>query len=457
MTGQPKYVARPLNINTFQGGADMADTFLRDLKHSLDNCIAEMDQIRSIFCKNPQSDFTRDRKITFQDYLKFMIQLQSKSLPNEVMDYFGHSMDSPTKSALVQQKYKVLPEAWGYLFHLFINECRMLHDNTYRGYRLLACDGSDADIARNPSDEDTFIHRGSSGYNTIHINALYDITNRTYCDLLVQGKKKLHERQALNTMVDRYSDSAPAIVIADRGYESFNVFAHLIRKKINFVIRMKDIDSNGILSAYELPDGEFDTYIRTTLTRRHTKTTEENPDIYTILHGYTDFDFTDETSPYYDIEFRIVRFLTEDGKYVCVATSLPEEEFPLEEIKKLYRMRWSEETSFRELKYTIGLINWHSKKYEGLLQEAYARMILYNFCQMVTCHAVVSTRDTAKHGYKINFATAVNICRTYLREGGDENEIMLLIQRHLTPIRYDRKYPRRLRPKRNRDFVYRAA
>ena len=424
----------------------MADTFLYDLKHCLDTCIAETDQLRSLFCKKPQSDFTRDRKITFQDYLKFMVQLQSKSLPNEVMDYFGHQVASPTKSALVQQKYKVLPEAWDYLFHLFIN-----------GYRLLACDGSDADITRNPSDGNTFIHEGASGYNAIHINSLYDITNHTYCDVLIHGKKKLHERQALNTMVDRYPDSVPAIVMADRGYESFNVFAHLIRKGINFVIRMKDICSNGILSAYELPDSEFDTYIKTTLTKRHTKNTKENPDIYTILPYYTDFDFLDENCPYYDIEFRIVRFLAEDGKYVCVATSLPEDEFPPAEIKKLYKMGWSKETSFRELKYTIGLVNWHSSKYEGILQELYARMILYNFCEMATGHAVVSTKDTAKHSYKINFATAVNICRAYLKEGGDENEIMLLIQRHLTPVRNDRKYPIKLRPKRNRGFVYRAA
>ena len=181
----------------------MADTFLYDLKHSLDTYIAETDQLHSLFCKNPQSDFTRDRKITFQHYLKFMIQLQSKSLPNEVMDYFGHRVDSPAKSALVQQKCKVLPEAWDYLFHLFINGCRLLHDNTYREYRLLACDGSDANITRNPSDENTFIHEGCSSYNAIHINALYDITNHTYCDVLVPGKKKLHERKALNTMVDR--------------------------------------------------------------------------------------------------------------------------------------------------------------------------------------------------------------------------------------------------------------
>ena len=42
--------------------------------------------------------------------------------------------------------------------------------------------------------------------------------------------------------------------MADRGYESFNIFAHLILKGMYFVIRMKKINSNGILSAYDLPD-----------------------------------------------------------------------------------------------------------------------------------------------------------------------------------------------------------
>lgn len=122
-----------------------------------------------------------------------------------------------------------------------------------------------------------------------------------YCDFLVQGKKKLHERAALNPMIDRYSDSVPAILIADRGYESFNVFAHLIQKDMKFVIRMKDIYSNGILSAYDLPDGEVDTYIRTTLTKRHTKETLGNPDIYTIIQPATDFDFLNENCACYDI------------------------------------------------------------------------------------------------------------------------------------------------------------
>jgi len=47
--------------------------------------------------------------------------------------------------------------------------------------------------------------------------------------------------------------------------------------------------------------------------------------------------------------------MTYDGTYVFAATNLSEEEFPLEEFKILYKMHWIEETSFCELKYTIGL------------------------------------------------------------------------------------------------------
>ncbi len=86
-----------------------------------------------------------------------------------------------------------------------------------------------------------------------------------------------------------------------------------------------------------------------------------------------------------------MRFSVDDGKYICVATNLPEDEFPLEEIKKLYKRRWSEETSFRELKYTIGLINWHSHKPSGIIQGMYAKLILYNYCAAAVAHAVIRT------------------------------------------------------------------
>ena len=432
----------------------MQDHFLKTLRTTLSNCISELDSIHDLFVRHPGRDFSRNRKISFPDTCWFLIGLQGKSMPNEILDFFQHSVSAPSSSAFIQQRMKILTEAWDFLFHSFCQACDPFSRSALFGYRIFAVDGSDVNICRNPEDEETFIHEGERGYNAIHVNALYDLLNHTYHDVVFQGKKKLHERSAFNTMVDRYR-GPDAIFIADRGYESFNTFAHVIQSGQRFLIRMKDIHSNGILSAYDLPDDEFDSYIETTLTRRHTKITLGHPEIYTILPPCTDFDFLD-TCQYFNISFRILRFRAGSG-YVCVATNLPEDSFSLDAIRQLYRLRRGEETSFRELKYTIGLLNFHSKTKRLILQEIYARLILYNFCELAVSRAVVKTRGNTKHSYRINFATAVNICKEYLKYGCGEDEKMRLIQKHLTPIRPDRKYPLTLRPKRNRDFMYRAA
>lgn len=68
-------------------------------------------------------------------------------------------------------------------------------------------------------------------------------------------------------MTDRSGISGDVIVIADRGYESYNVFAHIEQKGWKYAIRVKDIMSNGILSAIKLPDkDEFDVNIHKILT-----------------------------------------------------------------------------------------------------------------------------------------------------------------------------------------------
>ena len=136
----------------------MADFFLSNLKSTLDNCITELDEIHSMFCRNPESDFTRNLKLSFREYIQFMLQMQSKSVSNEILDFFEHSLSAPSKSAFTQQRYKPLPEGWDFLFHSFVNQCRTLSDNLYNGYRLLTCDGSDVNISHNPADERNFMN-----------------------------------------------------------------------------------------------------------------------------------------------------------------------------------------------------------------------------------------------------------------------------------------------------------
>ena len=47
-------------------------------------------------------------------------------------------------------------------------------------------------------------------------------------------------------------------------------------------------------------------------------------------------------------------------------------------------MRWGIETSFRNLKHTLGLLHLHAKKVEFVLQEIFAKLTMYNFCELIT-------------------------------------------------------------------------
>ncbi|EHD53121.1 isopentenyl pyrophosphate isomerase [Streptococcus pneumoniae GA16531] len=55
----------------------------------------------------------------------------------------------------------------------------------------------------------------------------------------------------------------------------------------------------------------------------------------------------------------MVRLEVEEGKYETLVTNT---DYSVQELKNLYASRWGIETSFRDLKYSIGLVNFHAKK-----------------------------------------------------------------------------------------------
>lgn len=146
----------------------------------------------------------------------------------------------PTVSAYLQQREKIKPGAFEELFRVTTDLNGQ--GQFYHGYRLLAADGSDVQIPANPDDKGTYFPgvNGQKPYNLIHLNALYGILSNTYQDIIVQDRYKWAEQAALNWMVD-----GSAIGLADRGYESYNVMAHIQEKGWCYLIRVKDIDGNS--------------------------------------------------------------------------------------------------------------------------------------------------------------------------------------------------------------------
>jgi hypothetical protein len=440
----------------------------QELKSTLFELIQRLRDNPKEHIRNPDKDFIRNRKLPFDKIIFSLLGMEGNSLTNELLRQSGCSVDTVTSAAFVQQRAKLLPTAFENLFHNFVHKTAT--DHLFKGYRLLAVDGSDIHIPTNRDDLDSLYQYEDcrKPYNLLHLNALYDINQHTYEDAIVLKSHLSNENRALTDMVDRSTINTPALVIADRGFESYNNMAHIQEKGWKFLIRIKDFSTNtsGILHGFELPvEDEFDVDIDLKLTRKQTNEVKEllkDKNHYHYMPHNSTFDYLPENSRksdptvMYRLQFRIVRFKITKDTYEVVVTNLDRMDFPPRILKELYSMRWGIETSFRDLKYTIGLLHFHSKKAEFILQEIYARLIMYNFSEIITSHVIIEKRNR-KYDYKVNFSVAAHICREFFLDKVTPLNVEALIARYITPIRPGRSRPRNMSPKTSVSFMYRVA
>ena len=377
---------------------------------------------------DPDRHFTRNRKLPLFEVIRCIVVMGGNSIKQELLDILGYSPNTATSSAFIQQREKLKPEALKMVMDAFNGRCSKYWKE--EDFRVLAVDGSDIQIPTNPEDVETFFpgSNGKSPYNLLHLNAMYDLNNRNYADITF-GR---NEHAAFVKMVDG-SNIEKALVIADRGYESFNNMAHVQEKGWFFLIRIKD-GNNGIKSGFKLPsDDEYDVSIELNLTRKQTKAVKElfkDQNRYRHVPHTAIFDYLPAKSRKHDpdvfylLKFRIVRLRINDALYETLLTNLPGDEYPPDKLKRLYNKRWGIETSFRSLKYTTGLLHLHSKKVACIKQEIYAKVM------------------RRKYTYRANFSIATHMCRMFLRNNASPPEVEAIIVRETVPVRPGRARPR---------------
>ena len=203
-----------------------------------------MDEVKKVaqsvdqYCINPSKDFTRARKLPIEKLMLGIIGMESGSITNELLNYFEISPDTPTASAFVQQRDKLKPEAFKAVFKGFSQNLCSDGDNDLP---VFAIDGSDIQIPTNPNDHASYFPGtdGQKDYNLLHLNVLYNLDKHIYVDAVIQNRRDWNEHEAFVSMVDK-SKIPKALVIADRGYESYNNMAHIQEKGWCFLIRVKD-------------------------------------------------------------------------------------------------------------------------------------------------------------------------------------------------------------------------
>lgn len=436
------------------------------IKSFLDTAILDAASHISDFTVHSETELSRSKKLPAKHLISFLINQGSSSTKNELLDYFHFGENTPTNSAFNQQRAKLKPEALQDVFYQF-NQSAYSSEH-FQNYRYLAADGSTFTFFSKPTfaDDSYYISGGHSakGFYSMHLNALYDLQHHVYTDALIQPIHEKDEFSAFCSLVDKQTTlpDVKNIYIGDRGYCSYNNMAHVLEQNQFFLLRTKDIFSKGLVQNFNFPDTDsFDIDVTVTVVRSHSKKINNIVGYKRFIGKSVSFDFIEYGSlDTYEMSFRVVRFPISDISYECIVTNLPREEFPGEGIKSLYFYRWGIETSFRKLKYTIGLSNFHAYKPEYIKQEIWAKMIAYNATETIINHTIIAEKER-KYAYQVNFTIAAHICKHYLRlitEIGGIN-VMELLKRELIPVRIERQYKRLQTAhfRKPRHFLYRAA
>ncbi|MCI8740664.1 MAG: transposase, partial [Oscillibacter sp.] len=180
----------------------------------------------------------RNQKLPPATLIKFLIAAEGGSLAKEL---HRAGIDA-TPAAVSQRRRQIPPAVFRKVFLDFTSSSAYGQRNHgYKGYRVLACDGTAINMARDPGAS-SFVCNNSApkGYNQLHLSPLFDIYDRTYFDAVIQPAPHKDEPGALVEMLKRNDFNRRTIIVLDRGYESYNVMAHLMNTpNVYFVLRVK--------------------------------------------------------------------------------------------------------------------------------------------------------------------------------------------------------------------------
>lgn len=412
------------------------------IKSTFFNIISDAETHIDELVLNPGKDMTRHRSCTFSDTILTIMNFSMNRLNTELFYFFADQLKNiPSKSAFCQQRKKFNNKLFPYLMKSFYDA--FPSSSNYKGYTLIAVDGTDLNLPTDKNDEIYRVKQARSDncFFQMHVNALYNICDNRFHSIITQPRPKMNERAAFCKLVDEGDFDEKTIFIADRGYVSLNTLAHLTEQKKLFLIRAQKPDTTAsLLHQLVEPNQETDQSLTISVTRSKRNIRKYNLSYYKIARKSRVFEPIpiDDYDTVYHLPIRIVCIQLDTGTYEYLITNLPVDKFTASDLKALYHMRWNIETSFRNLKYTLALVYLHSVNRDYIIQEIYAKMILYNFASLLHRYAEKvrkTPKEKNKYHYKVSFNDAVPIARMFLKRNISNKRIKALLLRHMTAIR----------------------
>lgn len=304
-----------------------------------------------------------------------MIQLiagrKNEGYISALMRAFEGKKNCPAKSSLSKFRKKVS-------YKFFITALNDLLSSfkrpTFRGMHIYAIDGKRAHIPRSPSLEKAgFRGRILSDYRESYQLVMY--LTHAY-DILSGTTKKIIAGAVNNEIMDARSIVSEleenSLALYDRLFLSHDLLKEHQKAKNFFLMRCKKEST---------------------------------------LKEVVEFAKSKEKSSglvYQGMDLYLVKVKTKNLGESIFITNLDPKKFSKKDIEVLYRWRWEVEESFKELTESLSLEQWHSRDYNNILQELFARFWLFNATKiMCFCRGDIRHDPISNEYRKINFKVCV--------------------------------------------------
>lgn len=376
-----------------------------------------------------QMDFTRNRKMSFTDYIFAIIQGTKTSLQSSIYTFFESQNKKQmeySKQAFSKGRQRIKPEAFQELF-LAVAErfYQKAETHTWRSFHLFGIDGTRLNLPCTQELEDLYGVQTSQGAPQVQalVSCLYDLLNGMIVDTRFYGCKS-SERVAAKEMIESFDADkyGKPVFIMDRGYPSAELIDTITRAGHKYVMRC----SREFLRSMKLPkqDNVFE--------HKFAKLKEK-------------------------VKIRVVKVALSSGDTEYLATNLFDTDLTEQDFRNLYHTRWGIETKYNDIKNKLEIENFTGYSPDAILQDFYATVFLANLAGVLEfdLHEEIEAAHSSpenKYEYRMNMNMTISeLKRTVIEMIATKSKpkrmrLFLLMQNRLykavVPVRPDRASPR---------------
>lgn len=330
--------------------------------------------------------FSRKRTLDFKTIFFAVCSSQKRSLHTELSSFLikaSGKVSTFSNQAFSKARYKIKSEAFYTVFReavkLFCKQKNLKH---FRGYRILAVDGTSLLLPDTPENRKEFGSCGNNQktYASGSASVLYDVLNDVILDATM-GKCYSSERQDCYDMLERTGEEftgSQKLILMDRGYIGREMYHFLEKRNYKYVIRIPNASNTpSAIRNTQLPD--------------------------CIV--------TDEKDK--TIVQRIIRIPLSSGETELLVTNLFDQKYTIQDFYELYHMRWSIEEKYLEIKHKTELEKFTGYKPEGMRQDFFATLLLANLSSELK-HATEERKkgkEKNKWNYQISTTAVINVMR----------------------------------------------